>query len=294
MVIFFYYNNLTWLKACKGGVLSVPEEEIDMYKNVVSKSNRLIEAIFTHRLTAREQKIIIYLVSKIQPDDTDFKPYSLPIKAFSQMLGYKGKPKYEELREITKKLLGKVIEIQRGDKLLQTHWLSDVEYNSNKGTIEFSFHPKMKPYLLQLKREFTTYKLVNIMQLKSGYSIRFYELLKQWERVKKTTYSLEEIREKIGIKGKYKEYSNFKLRVIDPAYRELKEKTDISFEYEPIKKGRSVTHIRFHIKKNGESMPLEHPSEEDQEVISTSIRAPYVSGILCESKNDHEMDLLGP
>lgn len=214
-------------------------------KNIVTKSNMLIEA--NYKLTITEQKIVLYLVSKIRKDDDDFQIYTLPIKQFYELLGYRGNPKYSEMKKITKNLIGKVVEIKEGKKLKQMSWLSYVEYNENNGTVNLSFDPRLKPYLLQLKREFTSYKLKNIMELKSGYSIRIYEILKKWQPIREVEIPLKELREMVGAADRYKEYHNFKKRVLKQAKMEIKEKTDISFEYEEIKKGRSVVSIRFMI-----------------------------------------------
>ena len=40
---------------------------------------------------------------------------------------------------------------------------------------------------------------------------------------------------------------NVKNRIILKAQQELKEKTDISFDFEEVKTGRKVTSIKFHI-----------------------------------------------
>lgn len=46
--------------------------------NVIIKSNILTEA--NNKLTATEQKIILYLVSKVRKNDSDFQTHTLPIK----------------------------------------------------------------------------------------------------------------------------------------------------------------------------------------------------------------------
>lgn len=237
--------------------------------NIVTKSNSLIEANYKTKLSLREQKIILYIVSKVEKDDEDFKTYTLPIKDFSQMMGLEGSPKYSELRKITEDLMSKVIEVvkKKESKVLQVHWMSSVEYNSEKGTIDFTFDPKLKPYLLQLQKEFTSYKLQNVLALNSGYSIRFYELLKKWEKIKSVEYTLEELRKRIGTGLKYKEYSNFKLRIITPSQKELANKTDIKFSYEEIKKGRKVESLRFIISTNKKEKETSNITEDIDELL---------------------------
>ncbi|MED4654804.1 replication initiation protein [Bacillus pseudomycoides] len=214
--------------------------------NIVSKSNTLIEA--NSRLNLVEQKLLLCLASNIEPNDRDFKTYTFPIRQFHDLLGLSGSTKYTELSKITKELLSKVIEIRIGEELIQVSWLSSAIYNRNKGTIDMRFDPLLKPFLLELSSKFTSYRLANIVKLKSTYAIRIYELLKQYENLKERTISLENLRYYLDAMNIYPNYANFKQRVLKPTQKELNQKTDISFDFEEIKSGRKVQKIRFIIR----------------------------------------------
>lgn len=215
---------------------------------LVTKSNMLIEA--NYKLGVVEQKIILCLASNIQPTDSDFKTYTLPIREFNKLLGLKGNPKYTELRKITKDLMQKVFEVRIRKKVIQVAWLSYVAYNESEGTIDIRFDPFLRPYLLELKREFTSYKLENVVKLKSSYAIRIYELLKQYEKLKERTFHIADLRKILGAEDIYPAYGNFKQRVLIPAQKELQKKTDINFEIEEIKTGRRVEKVKFIIVKD--------------------------------------------
>jgi hypothetical protein len=214
--------------------------------SLVTKSNKLIEA--NYKLGVMEQKIILCLASNIHPTDSDFKTYTLPIKEFTNLLGLRGTPKYTELRRITKELMQKVFEVRINKKVIQVSWLSYVAYNETEGTIDIRFDPFLRPYLLELKKEFTSYKLENVVKLKSSYAIRLYELLKQYEKIQERTFLLSELRKILGVEDIYPAYGNFKQRVLLPAQKELEKKTDISFTIEEIKIGRRVSKVKFVIK----------------------------------------------
>ena len=220
---------------------------------LVAQSNDLIEARHNNPLTVREQKIILAMVSEIQPEDEDFKEYRISLKNFNEMLGLKGKTKYTEIKDIVKNLMGKTIEIPRKNNgWLLANWVSSAEYIDGEGVIELTFSPKLKPYLLQLK-EYTSYRLSNILALNSTYSIRLYELMKKWEFLGNWEYPLEELRGKLGVEeGTYPKYSNFKARVLSRAVEEVNKKTDFHISFEEIKKGRSVVRIKFSIKNSPE------------------------------------------
>lgn len=231
--------------------MSLPEQFTD---NVVTKSNALIEA--SYKLKAIEQKIIIYLASRIHPDDDDFHTYTLSIREFHRILDLKGSAKYTEMRKITKNMMKKVFEVRIENKVIQANWLSYVAYNEQEGTIDIRFDPFLKPYLLHLKKEFTSYRLKNIIQLKSAYSIRIYELLKQYERLKERTISVQQLREYIGATDTYPRYGNFKQRILKQAQKELEAYTDISFDIVELKKGRKVDKLKFIIKKQRKQYQL--------------------------------------
>ncbi|MFE5746517.1 replication initiation protein, partial [Bacillus velezensis] len=233
--------------------MKILEKNETQNNHLVTKSNMLIEA--NYKLGVVEQKIILCLASHITPADSDFKTYTLPIQEFSDLLSLKGTPKYTELKQITKDLMKKVFEVRIKKKVIQVSWLSYVAYNETEGTVDIRFDPFLRPYLLQLKREFTSYKLENVVKLKSSYAIRIYELLKQYERLKERSFYLKDLRKMLGAEDIYPAYGNFKQRVLVPAQKELKAKTDISFEIEEIRTGRRVDKIKFFITSGSNGKP---------------------------------------
>ncbi|MBM7835627.1 replication initiation protein [Clostridium sardiniense] len=218
--------------------------------NLVSKSNDLINQKYD--LSLNEQKIILTLASMVQPNDNNFKIYKMEIKDLADLFEIKDKSIYRKIREIIKNLKNKGFTIERENgNILDINWLSSAEYFTGKGYVELELSSKLRPYLLQLKKIYTSYKLENILSLKSKYSIRIYEILKSNEFKKEIIIDLLEIKDKLCVNEKsYDIYQNFKNRVIIKSQKELKEKTDIEFEFEEIKTGRKVTALKFYIKEN--------------------------------------------
>ncbi|MGE6370974.1 RepB family plasmid replication initiator protein [Planococcus kocurii] len=242
---------------------------------VVTQGNNLIEARQKKPLTAREQKIILTMVSMIEPTDEDFKDYIISVKEFHEMLGLQGREHYTQLKKIVEDLMSKVVEIPSSNGgWVMTHWVSRAEYIDGSGMIQLRFAPDLKPYLLQLKTAFTSYKLSNILSLKSSYAIRLYELMKKWQHLGEWTCSIKNLREKLGVENdKYPRYANFNARVLKVAVTELNIKTDLNIELQEIKKGRSVEEIKFSIKHSPEKeikLPnLEKDSKPIQEFNET-------------------------
>lgn len=243
-------------------------------KHMVTQSNKLIEARHVKTLSAREQKIVLTMVSMIQPDDKDFKEYSISIHEFSEMLGLKGHAKYEEIKEVALRLQEKTLFIPDEKGFITTNWVASQRYIEGEGMIELSFSPYLKPYLLQLKTAFTSYRLSNILSLKSGYTIRLYELMKKWQHLGRWECSVDSLREKMGATSKaYSLYGNFKNKILLPSVEELNEHTDLFVGYKEIKKGRKVEKIEFSIQHSAEKeIRLPQSKQEPEQPKNEEVR----------------------
>ena len=216
---------------------------------VVTKSNKLVEA--SYRLNVSEQRVMALLVTQIQPDDHDFKPYRFRVAELDKLISDQprtNKRLHSQVRALTRNLQEKVLQIEEPDGLLQVSWLCAAKYFDGEGEVELDFSPRLKPYLLQLKERFTSYKLRYVVKLRSRYSVRLYELLKQYELLGKRSFELEELRRILGlVEGEYATWFDFKRNVLEPALRELPQKTDIGFNYTVRKRGRAVAFVDFKI-----------------------------------------------
>ena len=226
--------------------------------NEIRKSNQLIEA--RYRLTLGEQRLILHLCSLIHSSDKDFKSYEIRVKDFAKMFGLEKRNNiYKAVENAAKELAGKRLDISRDGKEIYVSWLSYVEYVEGSGIVQVEFHKSLKPYLLQLQEygNFTKYQINHVINFKSQYSIRLYELLKQKvftaEQRKTKQFSrcfqLDEFRLILGIaKNEYGAFDNFRRRVIDPAVEEVSANTDLEIEEVRYgKTGRKITDITFYV-----------------------------------------------
>lgn len=230
-------------------------------KNWVTKSNILIES--TYKLSLQEQRILLIMASKVQPNDETLKTYRFRAKDFIEIVGNKkGTGFYSYLKEIVNGLQTKILTIKEKGRQRNYNWVITSIYEENEGYITLQFHPSLKYLFLELKEKFTSYQLENVVRLNSVYSIRIYELLKQYERLRKRELTLEELRHFLAIEPtKYKQYGHFKSKVLAVAQKEINNKTDIHFEFVEIKTGRKVTSIEFIIT----SSPALNASSSTQE-----------------------------
>jgi len=121
--------------------------------------------------------------------------------------------------------------------------------------VKAEFTPAMRPFLLQLKRRFTQYNLQYFVRLSSQYSMRIYELLKMRQGLRFYRIPVTELRELLKCKHSYARFRDFRRATIDRAQRELREKTDIRYNYKVEREGQSPVRVCFIIKahKDGEA-----------------------------------------
>jgi plasmid replication initiation protein len=81
--------------------------------------------------------------------------------------------------------------------------------------IKLRFHSDLKPFLLELKQRYLVYDIRNILSLTSIYSVRLFELLKQYQKIGKRRFELDELKSLLSIEpNEYALYGHFKERVI--------------------------------------------------------------------------------
>ena len=231
---------------------------------VVWQHNQLAEA--RYELTAREQKLLLYVVSMIEAEDDALKRYVVNISEFAQLANLDKDHLYQELRELAANLKRKALIIPNHYDLLTgrhvdlvTSWFDSAMIGRNgSGYFAVTISPQLRPYLLQVKREFFKFRLINVMQMRSTYAIRLYQWLKRWEFRHVIEVSVADLRVHMGAvgfdeKGKRKEnlalYPDFKRWAIKPAVNEINDHKNsdlrVSFEEIKAKGSRAVEKLRF-------------------------------------------------
>jgi len=226
------------------------EKSLQVYREYkVVKANDLIQKSRFY-LTTQEQKIILYLITKIKPKDINLKEHIFKIQDFCELCGLDKTSggNYEYIKKTLKDLRDKSIWITtETDDEITLSWLDYVKLNKDSGAVTIKISELIKPYLLLLQENFTQYEVLYILAMKSQYSIRLYELLKSYAFQKKHLFEINELKKTLSAEA-YNLFGNFKQKVLDISLREINELSDISVSYEIIKEGRKFTKIEFFIK----------------------------------------------
>jgi plasmid replication initiation protein len=219
---------------------------------LVVQDNRLIDS--PKMVTLQEQKLFLFLISKLDPKNSEDIVFRIPIAEFAKAIGVESTTDiYRDIRKAIKRLMERVITINGIEDGCKT--ITDIpilcyaKYWCGRGYADIKISEEIAPYLFALKREFTQYKLSQITMLSSIYAIRIYEMLKKQEPLGKRTFFVNDLRKKLNIAdNKLKAFKDFRLYVLNIAKREINLKTDLNIDFKFIKTGRKVTAIEFDIK----------------------------------------------
>lgn len=155
------------------------------------------------------------------------------------------------LMNLRKKDLFLMDELQDGSiDFIAGGFIDNATYNNktDKFTIvaDARIHKLLHRYL---EDGYTPINLEIWLSLKNRYSQRLYDLLRAWTGTKTTvSYSIERLRELMLLENKYKQYPDFRKRVIIPAIEELNSTGYFEISYEENKKGRNIDSIDFIVK----------------------------------------------
>ncbi len=220
---------------------------------LVVKANELIQKS-RFSLSMQQQKIVLYLISQINYEDEDFKEYEFDIQDFCRVCGidHTSGKNYDDLKEQIKAIRDQSIwGLTIGGEETTLAWIEKPYINRGSGKIRIRLDRDMKPFLLQLRQNFTKYEIVNILAMKSKYSIRLYELVKsihfhEMEEYKRV-YTIGELRQLLDA-DKYPRFGNFNQRVLKPAVQEVNTYTDKVVSSNPILKGRKAEAVELTIR----------------------------------------------
>lgn len=225
------------------------EEKKKQQHALIVKSNDLIRKN-RFSLTLTEQRIVLYLISKIKPQDTELLEYDFNIKDFCEVCGIDYLNNLTQLKATIKQLRDKSMWITLPDGGETTvSWIEKPTLYRDSGRLKVRLDRDMMPYLIQLKGNFTQYELIAILALKSKFSLRLYEIFKSYESLGVYEVSLADLRKTIMLEKEYPKINDFKRYVVDKALDEINIYTDLDVSYEAIKQGRTIVGFNFSIQK---------------------------------------------
>lgn len=236
--------------------------------NLLVKHNNLIQCKYS--LDPIEQKLLYKIFEDIQNNNYQSQEIVLKFKDFYRE--FKGVLKSniskKEFINLIKSTQKKMPYILKSDgTYIETQWYKikgklDLEtLDLILDEVKLILDDDIFEYVQSLDRNFTGLKLETLYSFKSFYAMRIYELIKQWSNTKKEIiFEPAKLKELLGVDKtpSYKNYTNFRKKVIEKAIDEINDKSELDIEVIHDKKGgKSVKEIKFIIKNYKEKIDID-------------------------------------
>lgn len=242
--------------------LRLPERQVNM-------SNALICA--AHSLTLSEKRVMSCAVAKLdsmrEPRPGESPTVRLSASEFAETFQVTKDTAYDELQSAADNLFQRYIRLiehtRKGPKEIKFRWVGGVKYHQGEGWVELGFWHEVVPHLMQLRKNFTSYKLAQASALRSIYSWRLLELLSQFKSTGLMRRDIADFMHAMDVpESCQKNFKDLRRRVIEPAVAELVEKDGWLIEWTTTRAGRKVTGLEFRFKRNPQrSLPFEEASQ---------------------------------
>ena len=260
----------------------------DLEKRKVVEHNALIQSVAKMQKTAL--KMFELAVSCI---DTENLPENntvyLSKKELFSFFEVSSSSKHSQFKEAIEFMQKQAYFKIRSNKALGIEYESIVpipyvkwnDYN-DEVTIQFSEH--IMPYLINLKAEFTQYKISELQKLNSKYSLILYRWLsmqynqyehysvkggrraEQVEAYRNPSIPVKELRVITDTVNDYVRFQSLETWVLKKPLEEINAHTSFNVTYDKIKKGRSIDSIVFHIEKKPVAKN-EYYKQEEQDPV---------------------------
>lgn len=216
----------------------------------VSKSKGLVEAHY--RLSLEEKRIIQYAITKVNPTKhINGYMYYFNVIDFAQCYNLNEKACYNRMKTVLERLYQRTFSYNCNNKgyKYDCRLIASKAYNDNKGSVGVKFSDEMQHELTRDK-DFLSYAIRHTVAFSSASAMRIYEIiLYQLQRcpVKKLTKRIKiiELKEILGLIDNYDRFADFKIRVLEPAKKQINKHSDIRINYEVVKDGRVPHLIKF-------------------------------------------------
>jgi plasmid replication initiation protein len=228
----------------------------------VTQANPL--ALSRQEMGLLTKRLLVLALSDITRDDHDLEPIRITAWEYAQIFNIRGKSIYNRIEDSARELLEQTVQIKEpnGDWIM-FQWVSEARYDSGRDSkdklacIELKIHDKLKPYLLQLRRDFSIIPTDQLLSFESFNSMRLFEVLytaSYGGEKRHLEFDVDDLKLRLGLEGKYERFKDFTY-VLDKAQGEFAKYTSLTFTYEGRKVGRKYQHVSIVIEKNDVFQP---------------------------------------
>ena len=219
---------------------------------------RPLQSLSATDLTLPEFKILDAYLARINSHDPEKRTVKIEKGELERILGISRILK----DDLTKRLrhLFQVIEVKdenkcHGFKIISLFEKAEAEQDEEGlWQITLTCSSSAREYIFNIENiGYLRYRLKNIVNLTSRYSYVLFLYLLDNRFRKSWTIDFSELKTLLNCNADtYKQYYRFNDLVLKKAHKEIEEKTDIRFSYEPVKKSRSVSALIFTVETHAD------------------------------------------
>lgn len=227
--------------------LRTPQDAQELGAKIYKQHNAITSGRYD--FTACQLDILFMLLSSLE--ESELK-YTIRAKDIELLTGREWN--YQQLRKSTEDIGSRMFEIETDEYYSQIWLFQEIRYLKGQGAFEIMISEAAKPLFFELKNNFTHFQLKSVLGCTSSYAKRLYMLACQWRTIGRFPKPIPilELKQMLGLVDKkgneqYSEITGFKKFVLNLAKKQINEHTDISFDYELFKSGRSFTHIQIYV-----------------------------------------------
>lgn len=226
----------------------IDREEAQIHgEKIFKQSNAITSGRFD--FTSVQLDIMFMILSMLENDKMIYRVYAKDIELLTGRLW-----NYDQLKKSTEDIGSRMFEIETKEYYEQIWLFQKVKYLKGQGAFEVMLSEPAKPLFFDLKKNFTHFQLKSVLNCSSSYAKRLYMLACQWKKVGKfpKPMPIVDLKSILGLVDKkgneqYERISQFQKQVLDIAKKQINQHTDIHFDYELIKRGRSFEFIQIYI-----------------------------------------------
>lgn len=234
-------------------------------KDYLVEKRNVLNEMMAKGWTLQELRFFSIYLSKINARDPSTRVVRFSLYDFQRLMGLQ-RLQLKDIKPTIDSLLSKIVYVPlvkdgktRGVTAFQLFKECSLsQAGDGVWYVEIDAHDKALPLMFNYKREYFTYPVSNVLQLRGTNQYRMYEILKQYEKLGSLTITYRELRDEIGIEeneyvdketGKHR-WNNFKAKVLDESQKALAQTTNIKYTYTAEKRGGLNKKITFTIEKN--------------------------------------------
>ena len=259
---------------------------------------RPLQSLSETDLTLPELKILDAYLARINSHDPDKRTVKLEKGELERYLGVSRILK-DDLNKRLRHLF-QVIEVKdenkrKGFKLINLFEEADAEQDENGlWQVTLTCTPSAREYVFNIDNiGYLRYRLKNVIYLTSRYSYILFLYLTDNRFRKSWNITLVELRELLNCTADtYTQYKRFNDLILKKCLKEITEKTDLKYTYEPIKRGRKVSEIRFTVETLSDNAQLTFDELAEQEQQYSSEPLEFLAGACDNSFTEEEMQVI--